>query len=60
MTAKVNLYVIDFKKNGYDQKYQIPATSEYNAAVRLGQIYGDGKDTRDGLVIEIVSIKKAY
>lgn len=55
---KMNLYIIKFKKNGVAKEYQIPASTEYNAAVRLGQIYGDNHNYREDLEIEIVDIKK--
>lgn len=55
-----SLYLIEFLKNGVKRNYQIPASSELNAAVRLGQIFGDDRNYREDLSIEIVNIKKAY
>lgn len=57
---KSHLYLIKFKKNGVLKDYQIPATSELNAAVRLGQIFGDDREYREDLHIEIIDIKMAY
>lgn len=52
-----NLYTIEYTKNGKPGTYQIPATSEANAFVRLGQIYGDDRPGRDDLEIEVLSVK---
>lgn len=51
-----NLYLIKFLKNGCEHDYQIPAKNEYDACVRLGQIYGDDKEYRDDVEIEIESV----
>lgn len=56
--APTHLYVIKFKKNGIPKEYQIPATTEFNAIVRLGQIHGDDRNYREDLKIEIISITK--
>ena len=51
-----NLYLIKFLKNGSEHDYQIPAKNEYDACVRLGQIYGDDRECRDDVEIEIQSV----
>ena len=51
----MNLYYIVYTKDGVRKTYQIPATSKYNALVRLGQIYGD-KETEDEVNIEVLGI----
>lgn len=56
--APMHLYEIKFKKNGVAKQYQIPATTEFNAVVRLGQIHGDDRNYREDLEIEIIDIKK--
>lgn len=56
--APTHLYLIKFKKNGVKKEYQIPASTEMNAVVRLGQIYGDDRNYREDLVIEIIGIQK--
>lgn len=56
--APTHLYVIEFKKNGVAKEYQIPATTEMNAIVRLGQIHGDDRNYREDLQLEIIDIKK--
>lgn len=60
MTAESDykkLYTITYKKDGVGPlNYQIPATNEYNALVRLGQIYGDRPD-REDREVEILDIK---
>lgn len=48
-------YYIVFYKDGIRKTYQIPAKTEQDALVRLGQIYGD-KDGRDDVVIEVLKI----
>lgn len=53
-----NLYVIKFKKNGITKEYQIPASTELNAVARLGQIYGDDRNYREDLKLEIIQIAK--
>lgn len=53
-----NLYLIEYTKNGKEGTFQVPSDSELNAVVRLGQIYGDDKDWRDDVVINVLSIKK--
>lgn len=50
------IYTFVFLKDGLEKTYQIPATSEQNALVRLGQIYGD-KEGREDIQIEILEIK---
>lgn len=52
-----SLFEIEFKKDGANRKYQIPAKSEMDALVRLGQIYGDGRDYREDVKIEVLKIK---
>jgi len=54
----MKLFLIEYLKNGTPKTYQIPATSEYNALVRLGQIYGDKPD-QDDVEIEVTSVRKA-
>lgn len=54
-----DIYTIKFLKNGVACNYLIPATSELNAAVRLGQIYGDDREYREDLTIEITEIKRS-
>lgn len=56
--APKHLYVIKFKKNGVAKEYQIPATTEFNAVARLGQIHGDDRNYREDLQIEIIDIQK--
>lgn len=51
------LYLINYTRDGRKSTYQIPATSEANALVRLGQIYGD-KERRDDIEIDVIDIKK--
>lgn len=51
----MSIYYIVYTKNGIRKTYQIPATSKYNALVRLGQIYGDRED-RDDVDINILTI----
>ena len=53
-----SIYTIEYTKDGKPGTYQIPAESEMNACVRLGQIYGDEKDYRDDVEIKIVSVRK--
>ncbi|MEG1794857.1 MAG: hypothetical protein RRZ64_09110 [Rikenellaceae bacterium] len=53
-----NLYTLVYTKNGKEGTYQIPAESELDACVRLGQIYGDDKPHREDVEIKIISIKK--
>lgn len=50
------IYTFVFLKDGVEKTYQIPATSEQNALVRLGQIYGD-KEGREDIQIEILEVK---
>lgn len=54
----MNLYTIEYTKDGKPGTYQIPADSEMNACIRLGQIYGDGKSNREDVEIKVLSIKK--
>lgn len=54
MTCKIYTFV--YLKDDVQKTYQIPATSEANALVRLGQIYGD-KEGREDIQIEILEIK---
>lgn len=51
------LYLITYTKDGVGPlNYQIPATSQFNAAVRLGQIYGDRPGRNDKEIV-ILGIK---
>lgn len=50
------IYMIEYTKNGKPCTYQIPATSKYNALIRLGQIHGDDKPGREDVEIEVISI----
>lgn len=50
------LYLIEFMLDDRKTSYQIPSDNEYNALVRLGQIFGD-KPNRDERKIEIISIR---
>lgn len=52
------LYLINYTRDGRKSSYQIPATSEANALVRLGQIYGDNVERRDDIEIDVIDIKK--
>lgn len=52
------MFTIEFMKNGKVFIQNVIATSEMNALVRLGQIYGDGKIHRDDVIIEIIKIEK--
>lgn len=54
----MNLYTIEYTKDGKPGTYQIPAESELNACIRLGQIYGDDKPTREDVEIKVLSINK--
>ena len=47
-----HLYLINYFIDGKKKSYQIPAASEFNALVRLGQINGDDAE------INVISIKK--
>lgn len=58
MKTDKTLYLIKFKKNGLFKNYQIPATSEMNAVVRLGQIFGDARGYREDLELEIISVEE--
>lgn len=51
----MKIYFIVFNKDGIRKTYQIPANTEQDALVRLGQIYGDRED-RDDVVIEVLKI----
>lgn len=53
-----HLFNIKFKKNGISKEYRFTACTELDAAVRLGQIYGDDRNYRQDLKIEIISITK--
>lgn len=53
-----HLYLINYLKNGKPCSYQIPAESEANALVRLGQIHGDNVERRDDVEINVISVKK--
>lgn len=52
------IYTISYTKDGMPKTYQIPATSEFNALVRLGQIYGDAYP-REDIEINVTGIKKS-
>ena len=53
----MNLYLIKYSKDGIKGYcYQIPADNEFDACVRLGQVYGDDKIYRNDLVIEVESV----
>lgn len=54
----MNMYTIEYTKDGKPGTYQIPADSEMNACIRLGQIYGDDKSHREDVEIKVISIKK--
>lgn len=54
----MNLYTIEYTKDGKPGTYQIPSDSEMNACIRLGQIFGDDKPTREDVEIKVLSIKK--
>lgn len=54
----MNIYTIEYTKNGKPGTYQIPSDSELNACVRFGQIYGDDKPYREDVEIKVVSIWK--
>lgn len=54
----MNMYTIEYTKDGKPGTYQIPAESEMNACIRLGQIYGDYKSHREDVEIKVISIKK--
>ena len=51
-----SIYTIEYTKDGKPGNYQIPESSELNALVRLGQIYGDDKETREDVVIEVLGV----
>lgn len=53
-----NLYEVTFYKgdNVLPNTYNIPAETEQDALVRLGQIYGDDKTYREDLEIKVVGI----
>lgn len=54
------LFYVVYRKDGIGPcVYQIPATDELNAAVRLGQIYGD-RPNRNDREIEILDVLKNY
>lgn len=54
---KNKLFTIHFLKDGVERTHQIPAITEQNALVRLGQIYGD-KEDREDVNIEILEIRQ--
>lgn len=54
----MKVYFIIFNKDGIRKTYQIPAKTEQDALVRLGQIYGDRED-RDDVVIEVLKISSS-
>lgn len=55
-----HLYSVEYRKNGGKiQNYLIPADSELNAVVRLGQIYGDDKPNREDITLDIIGVSMA-
>lgn len=63
----MNLYEMSYTKRYDDEpessakvrKYQIPAVSEYQALIELGQMYPEQKEPpHREVVIELISIKK--
>lgn len=55
---KQYLFLINYTRDGRKSSYQIPAVSEWNALVRLGQIHGDNVDRRHDIEINVIDIKK--
>ena len=54
----LRLFEVSYTKDdGPVRKYQIPAKSAFNACVRLGQIYGDDKDCREDVFINVIEVK---
>lgn len=54
----IRLFEVSYTKdNGPVRKYQVPAKSAFNACVRLGQIYGDDKDCREDVFINVIEVK---
>lgn len=52
-------YTKSFNNTTTERKYQIPAVSELQAAVELGQMYpADNEFPYDEVVITIISVKK--
>lgn len=53
----IRLFEILYQKDGGPARtYQIPARSAFDACVRLGQIYGDDKPTREDVAITVLSV----